>query len=76
MFTCNDLLNIHKSHQFTAVKTALDLRYVFPLTQVDHFPKIRQLEAISKPLCYHSLSLLHSQIFNLKSQISDFRFPI
>jgi hypothetical protein len=83
MFICNDLLNIHKSRQFTAVKTALDLRYVFPLTQVDNFHKILQLEAISKPLCYHSFSVLqsqisnlHSQIFTLKSQIYNLKFPI
>jgi len=83
MFICNHLLNIHKSRQFTGVRTALDLRYVFPLTQVDHFHKILQLEAISKPLCYHSFSLLHSQISPLKypisnipSQISDLKLEI
>jgi hypothetical protein len=76
MFICNHLLNIHKSRQFTGVKTALDLRYVFPLTQVDHFHKILQLEAISKPLCYHSFSLLQSQISNLHSQISNLHSQI
>ena len=76
MFICNHLLNIHKSRQFTALKTALDLRYVFALTQVDLFHKILQLEAISQPLCYHSFSLIHSQISNLTSSISNFQSQI
>ena len=76
MFFCNHLLNIHKSRQFTAVKTALGLRYVFPPTQVDLFHKILPLEAISKPFCYHSFSLLQSQISNLQSQISNLQSQI